>query len=362
MKRINIFFLIIFLFSCDTRHVYYTYQGLPEDEPETPADISEYIENLTDSPQDELHPRFSPDSKEIVFTKSQQNNSEIYIMNVTGASTNNITRTENAIEQTPFFSPDGNKIVYISNKTGVFNVHVMDKSGSNPLNLTNGTDNEISPVYSPDGGTIMFLRISGRENGIHIMNPDGTNLRLLTQNNTIRNPVFSPDGFYITFTALGENSQDVMIMKADGGEQRNLSQNIFDEMSPVFLPNSKEICYAVISGLFIMDINGRNIKRLTSGTGSPVYPEFSPDGNLVLYLDIDNYNNTLYLARVDNAIQPLKLKDSVVNGPFHHFSPNGNLVVFSSAVNGNYEIYILNLKDIQDTLYPHQNAKRSLKQ
>ena len=66
MKK-YILLLLIFLISCDTRHVYYTYQGLPDENNNNTTDISDHIENLTRSLQDETHPLISPLFQYIVF-------------------------------------------------------------------------------------------------------------------------------------------------------------------------------------------------------------------------------------------------------------------------------------------------------
>jgi len=355
MKALLILLFLVFI-SCDDRHVYFTYSGEPGDPGNNNGegtDVSQYIENLTTSREEETHPYFSPDGEQIIFTKHLSGNSEIYKMKRDGSEAHDITRAANSLEQTPQFSPDGSKIIYVSDQGNSFNIFTMDYTGSNQLNLSNSEYNEILPSYSPTGDRILFTRISGVNRGIYSITPDGSNLKRLTLNAGDKNPSYSHDGQFITYSSPGPQSIDIFIMDANGNNRRNLTNDNINESAPVFFPGSYDICFATKSGLFLMDMNGMNVRRFNSSAGDPTYPLISPDGELILYLDLWEYKNSLFIARVDERIEPIKLKDSVLNGPFHHFSYNGKSVVFSSNINGNYDIFIIDLSEINSLLYPN---------
>jgi len=74
-----------------------------------------------------FYPQWSPDSKKIVYTYSQDNGhqftlSDIYIVNLETKTKENITNTTELLEMHPSWSPDGTKIVFDEFNTGILYV------------------------------------------------------------------------------------------------------------------------------------------------------------------------------------------------------------------------------------------------
>lgn len=94
-------------------------------------------------------PSFSPDGKSIVFDSNRKGNFDVYIMNVDGTGTKQLTQNpEN--DTSSCFSPDSKKIVFsVREGPGTASeIYIMNRDGSGQTNLTNSADDDYAPVFS----------------------------------------------------------------------------------------------------------------------------------------------------------------------------------------------------------------------
>ena len=116
---------------------------------------------LTNSPNHETQPSFSPDGSKIVYTAAMTPGSflnEVMIMNADG--TNQVQLTNDVINghftHHAHFSPDGQSIVYRSTRTGNPDVWTMDIEGNNNTQITFNQALDGGGNYGPDGKSIVF--------------------------------------------------------------------------------------------------------------------------------------------------------------------------------------------------------------
>ena len=130
-----------------------------------------------DGPWRILAPSWSPDGSKIAFyIKHNDNNRyDILTINPDGTGVINLTNDPD-YDKNPSWSPDGEMVVYSSSPTnGHRNIFVVDRMGTTKLQLTDTEQNDDYPDWSPDGNQIMFLR----DYKLMTMNLDGTNQRPL---------------------------------------------------------------------------------------------------------------------------------------------------------------------------------------
>ena len=286
---------------------------------------------------DDYSPAISPDGKWLAFASNRLQNAELYLMNLTTRTLQQLTHTDELDEYMPAFSPDGKSIAFVSERTrGGMMLPPVQASGSDPKRAT-----------------------------IYLMDIDGRNQRpLLDIDGAQRAPVFSPDGQKIAFeskaptqgTESGPGSTEnnatleIYVIHTDGTNKKQLTHNDVDDGHPTWAPNGKQIAFTGmvddIYQLFSVNTVGASsssrVKQLTFGDASHYHPTFSPDGKRILYVSNAHNRYTLWRMNTDGTN-----KTQLTNHIGAHFEPSlsrdGKKLVFSSDRSDHMRIYLMDL-------------------
>ncbi len=266
---------------------------------------------------------------QITFQSDRDRNYEIYVMDDDGKNQLNLTNHPDT-DVAPSWSPDGTRIAFMSNRDGhvpkggvltTFEIYVMDADGGNPQNLTNDPNSDLSPAWSPDGTRIVFS--SNREVNfeIYVMDTDGANPQKLTNNpGTDHHPSWSPDGKRIAFSSYrdghfiadSELTSEIYVMDTDGANPQRLTENRKNDDSPAWSPDGTRIVFSsdrkgdfVNYEIYVMDADGGNLQRLTENRDNDVSPSWSPDGKRITFSSIDGENHVgdIYVMDADGGNQ-----------------------------------------------------------
>ena len=234
------------------------------------------LKNITNSPEHDWFPVFSPLDDKIVYGVyfPENDNYDIFQMDIDGSNKINLTNTP-YYEKYPQFSPDGTFIIYqgwIRGKKEIFFTNLLDK---NIVNLTNNSGyNDIlsnKNSFSPDGRYIVFTSERDGNKEIYIMESDGSDQRRLTFNESDDyDPIFSSSGDIIIFTSERDNNKEIYTMSNDGTNILNISNNISDDWDAHIFKESDKIVFQSLREdvsnweIYTMELNGANQKNISN--------------------------------------------------------------------------------------------------
>ena len=265
------------------------------------------VRRLTNHPQYDSAPAWSPDGKKITymsFRGEPKSRGELYVMNPDGTNPINLTQSPEIAEGVSSWSPDGKQIVYksfgIFNANGFFqsDIWVMDADGENQRNLTNHIAGDWQPDWSPDGRQIAFTSdrnsdwefdIWGGNSEVYVMSTDGTNLINLTKHPAKDgSPDWSPDGTRIAFNSNRDGNREVYVMNADGTNPINLTNHPARDVGPDWSPDGTRIAFSTNRDgnwekkpndnweVYVMNADGTNPINLTNHPAWDSQPAWEP--------------------------------------------------------------------------------------
>lgn len=282
---------------------------------------------------------FSWDGKKLIFQSSHGGYQcdKIWTMNIDG-SDKKMVSPDHSAHTCSFFLPDG-RIVYASTNhlPGAcpprpqtppgsryvwplypYDIYIADVDGSHAKRLTDNPKYDAEPVVSPDGKQIVFGSQRDGDFDIYSMNSDGTNVRRLTDRvGYDGGPWFSPDGTKVVWRAWypessAEKAQwkdcmeknyivavplDIWVMNSDGTGKKLLVRNGATNWAPSWHPDGKRIVFSSNKDdwredikafghnfeLYIINLDGTGLERLTYNTTFDSFPMFSPDGSKLAF-------------------------------------------------------------------------------
>lgn len=190
------------------------------------------------------YPDWSPDGNAIVasYTPACSENSpcnfDLYVFDIPNGTIAQLTDTPES-EWVPQWSPDGTRIAFASDRDGDSEIYVMDADGSNLVQLTKNSGYDGRPRWSPDGKTLSFETDRGGENwGIWIMNADGSRPRAVTPAESGNNwmQFWSPDGKWLVFVSDRDGNNELYIIDIHDRSQQRLTENNSADEAPAWIP------------------------------------------------------------------------------------------------------------------------------
>jgi Tol biopolymer transport system component len=207
-----------------------------------------------------IRPVFSSDSKKIMFTSSSISNPVgsplgIQIINADGTGQRSLVGAEGG--GLADFSPDSKKVVFGKSQDGNGDLYTMNIDGTQLTRLTDTPESETFPIFSPDGKKILFTRSNGKTNGgLYIMNIDGTeqiNLDLPGYFNSV--PIFSHDSKKIIF-----RMEEIYTINVNGTQKTKITNNVLSSLDFFVSPDDTKIVY--ISQVDQFDYVNHNLKMI----------------------------------------------------------------------------------------------------
>ena len=185
----------------------------------------------------------------IVFTgkNPETGKKDIYVMNDNGSNLQKITNTPLS-ENGPTWSPDGKQIAFSRDvsptRNGQMqNIFLVNADGSHERRLTERRGIDFYPIFLPDGKRLSFSSTRGKESPLYVIELATGNIDILINAN-VDEPDWAPNGRHIAYQQGG----DIHTMTSDGRNPKPLLpppnfQGPFYRFNSKWAPDGRTLLY-----------------------------------------------------------------------------------------------------------------------
>jgi TolB protein len=244
------------------------------------------------------------------------------------------------------------KIAFRVQQGGNAEIGVADFDGHNASIVSHDNSLVASPTWVP--GHFALLYCSWKNGGTQIFEHDlGTGSRRVFARSpgSAYSPAVSPDGRKVAMVLDKNGTPNLYVVDIDGGNVKQLTLGKDDVSAPSWSPNSQELVFATRSGratLTKININGGSPQKLRV-FGGDIYgnltqPDWSPDGKSIVF--------TCGSGPFSICVAPSTGGEAkrLVEGEDPQWAPNSRTVIFTRLINHKHLLSILDVptKHVKD--------------
>ena len=249
---------------------------------------------LTRAPEESLGdglPAFSPDGHRLAFAEFFGENSQLCVLRLNGDGPPTITASVTAGPAGLDWTPDGREIVFAHNQ-----LWRVSAEGGRPVRLPN-TDIIFQVALSRRArrfaySKMLFIagiwRFDGPETPASAARQP---VKVISSNGLDMAPQFSPDGKKVVFTSDRSGSAELWVSDRDGSapvQLTNMGGDWLSSGSPRWSPDGSHVAFDSCTrdscwSIYVVSIESRVVRRLTSGPVDCSRPGWSADGNGIYY-------------------------------------------------------------------------------
>lgn len=233
----------------------------------------------TDDTARHYYPSFAPDGQSVLFSSNMDGNFKIYELTLTGQ----LTAIGDMVGVSPEVSPDNQLIVFATSDGKTNYIWIMDRAGGHKrLLYSDGWD----PTWSPDGSRILFATTIDEKPQLASVNVDGSDFRRITDLPALRGRSdWSADGAHIVTYSGKAWQRELFMMNADGSDLHQITPPGGNSQGPSFSPDGQWVAFTAYFDapgnnngceIYIMQINGEGLTRLTDNKYCDWQPRWSP--------------------------------------------------------------------------------------
>ncbi len=153
----------------------------------------------------------------------------------------------------------------------------------------------------------------------------------------------------ISFVSGYQGNKEIYLMDYDGRRIRRLTTSRTINLSPVWSPDGNELAYVSWRGrqpgVYVMSNEGELGVLKTIGGELSAAPDWAPDGQRLAYTsDVDGNSEIYVLDRRTSRNRRLTHNRAIDTAPA--FSPNGREIAFTSDRSGSPQIYLMDAEGL----------------
>ena len=248
-------------------------------------------------------PQISPDGKRVAFTvqtvdmDKNTKPRQIWMVELAGGAPKQITTQGN--NERPRWSPDSKNLVFLSDRSETTQIWQMDADGGNVKAVTNLDTEADGVLFFPDGKHLLFTSEVYPQ-----CDSEDCNKAALEKEKVSKVKARTYTGLLYRHWDQWQSKRrkHLLIVSIDGGRVKDITPGNRDVPSfslggpegYAISPDSQEVCYVLNadgdpststnSDLYTVLANGGDPQRVTSGFGADTGPVYSPDGKSLAWL------------------------------------------------------------------------------
>ena len=238
--------------------------------------------------------QFSPDGSRLAFTRSVDDESQLFLLPTTGGESVQLSEHETSIGSYAW-SEDGSKIIFVATEPRTDEEEEAREAGYDAIFVDEG----------PNG------QQSGNWNNLWLIEVEsGAERRLTDTDHRIGSFSVAPNGDRILFTSRIENRRnqqnlsEIQLLEVEAGTIRQLTDNSAPEGRLSWAPDGRSFAYTartdgewelLLDKIWVMDPDGGG-RRIVSGAFDGNIGNFvwAPDASAILFSGLHGTNNNLY--------------------------------------------------------------------
>jgi len=304
------------------------------------------VMQLTQHPGD-CCPAWSPDGKNLAFTRIAADEYAIYIVSAKGGTPRKISHEDPRKKRGELaWTPDGKFIAFSGDSprggSQIFLLSVEDSS-VHAITEPQGQDRDWGPAFSPDGAQMAFVRGNGAgfPEEVYVMPLAGGAAHQLTNERAaiMGPPTWSQDGASVIFSSTKGGDPALWTIPANGGAAARMEGTGTATWHPVVAKESGHMAAQKIlrsSGVYCLPVNGEPGKNapavVTATNGRNEGPQLSPDGRRLVFMSDRSGYMDIWVSNRDGSsvVQLTNLHGSGTP----RWSPDGLWIAFDSTAAG----------------------------
>jgi len=296
-----------------------------------------------------LHATWSPDETLVAFMDAPAMNSDAHslmLLRLADLRLFPVTDGKSRIWSVTW-SRSADTLLFVSNQGGAMDIwrQAVTSSGEpkgGPERVTTGLGVR-SAALSPDGTKLAYSqgrRIANLWKVPILSNRRATwaDAQQLTFDQAYVGFVsVTPDRRHVLFSSDRQGNQELWMMPVQGGEMRRLTIDVAADWSPVASPDGSDIAfYSNRAGnreIWVMPLSGGPARQVTHDEGVDSHPDWSPDGRNLVFNSGRSGNREIWIVPAAGG-EARRITADGAGDLFPKWSPDGKWIVFRSTRGG----------------------------